>query len=101
MLILDSENPEDFKVVLNGDPNCDLNNPCQKTLDLIVDGINVFLGRKTNTSFVVKVEGTPVDLPHTTSAPYMKKVSVMSYVKHDRPSLTTSANTVRRVENTS
>lgn len=101
MLVLDSENPEDFKVVLNGDPNCDLNNPCQKTLDLIVDGINVFLGRKTNTSFVVKVEGTPVDLPHTTSAPYMKKVSVMSYVKHDRPSLTTSANTVRRVENTS
>ena len=74
MLVLDSENPEDFKVVLNGDPNCDINNPCQKSLDLIVDGINVYLGGKTNTSFVVKVEGTPVDLPHTTSAPYMKKV---------------------------
>jgi len=43
---------------------------------LIVDGINVHLGRKTNTSFVVKVEGVPVDLPHTTAAPYMKSVSV-------------------------
>ena len=93
MLVLDSENPEDFKVVLNGDANCDLNNPCQKSLDLIVDGIKVYLGRKTNTSFVVKVEGTSTDLPHTTSAPYMKKVSLMQYIKHDRPSLTTSANT--------
>lgn len=77
MLVLDSENPEDFKVVLNGDPSCDINNPCQKSLDLIVDGVNVHLGRKTNTSFVVKVEGTPVDLPHTTAAPYMKKVSAV------------------------
>ena len=74
MLVLDSENPEEFKVVLNGDPNCDIKNPCQKSLDLIVDGINVHLGKKTNTSFVVKVEGKAIDLPHTTAAPYMKTV---------------------------
>lgn len=104
MLVLDSENPEEFKVVLNGDPNCDINNPCQKSLDLIVDGINVHLGRKTNTSFVVRVEGKAVDLPHTTAAPYMKKVtecccyftvalgatSQMFFVFHDRPSLNPS-----------
>lgn len=74
MLVLDSENPEEFKVVLNGDAKCDMNNPCRKSLDLIVDGVNVHLGAKTNTSFIVKVDGKSVDLPHTTMVPYMKKV---------------------------
>lgn len=46
-------------------------------LDLIVDGINVFLGRKINIFFVVKVEGILVDLFYIMLVFYMKKVSVL------------------------
>ena len=76
MLVIDNENPDKFKVVLNGDPNCqDVNAPCQKSLDLIVDGVSVHLGARTNTTFIVKVGGKLINLPHTSSDPIIKEVS--------------------------
>ena len=75
MLVIDNENPNQFKVVLNGDPNCNVSVPCQKSLDMIVDGVSVHLGATTNTSFVVKVDGNPISLPYTTSSPLIKRVS--------------------------
>ena len=74
MLVLDKENPEEFKVVLNGNSGCEMIYPCQKSLDLILDGAKVYLGAKTNTTFIVKVNDKPVDLPYTDSWPYVKKV---------------------------
>lgn len=74
-LVLDIGISKDFSVVLNGDPNChDINVKCQKTLDVFVDGVRVHLGAKTNTSFVVKVEGNLINLPHTSSDPIIKQV---------------------------
>ena len=75
MLVIDNENPNQFKVVLNGDPNCNVSVPCQKSLDMIVDGVSVHLGATTNTSFVVKVDGNPISLPYTASSPLIKQVS--------------------------
>lgn len=75
MLVIDNENPNQFKVVLNGDPNCNVSVPCQKSLDMIVDGVSVHLGAATNTSFVVKVDGNPISLPYTASSPLIKQVS--------------------------
>ena len=75
MLVIDNENPNQFKVVLNGDPNCNVSVPCQKSLDMIVDGVSVHLGATTNTSFVVKVDGNPISLPYTASSPLIKRVS--------------------------
>ena len=75
MLVIDNENPNQFKVVLNGDPNCNVSVPCQKSLDMIVDGVSVHLGAATNTSFVVKVDGNPISLPYTASSPLIKRVS--------------------------
>ena len=75
MLVIDNENPNQFKVVLNGDPNCNVSVPCQKSLDMIVDGVSVHLGATTNTSFVVKVGGNPISLPYTASSPLIKRVS--------------------------
>lgn len=75
MLVIDNENPNQFKVVLNGDPNCNVSVPCQKSLDMIVDGVSVHLGATTNTSFVVKVGGNPISLPYTASSPLIKQVS--------------------------
>ena len=75
MLVIDNENPNQFKVVLNGNPNCNVSVPCQKSLDMIVDGVSVHLGAATNTSFVVKVDGNPISLPYTASSPLIKQVS--------------------------
>lgn len=75
MLVIDNENPNQFKVVLNGDPNCNVSVPCQKSLDMIVDGVSVHLGAMTNASFVVKVDGNPISLPYTASSPLIKRVS--------------------------
>lgn len=77
MLVLDKENPEEFKVVLNGNSGCEMIYPCQKSLDLILDGAKVYLGAKTNTTFIVKVNDKSVDLPYTDSWPYVKKVGAV------------------------
>ena len=75
MLVIDSENPKQFKVVLNGNPDCqNVSLPCKKTLDLIVDGVSVHLGAKTNTSFIVKVDGELKKLP-VNKYPVIKEVS--------------------------
>ena len=75
MLVIDNENPNQFKVVLNGDPNCNVSVPCRKTLDMIIDGVRVHLGAKTNTSFIVKVNDKLINLPYTASSPLIKQVS--------------------------
>ena len=77
-LVMDRENTDSLMVVLNGDPDCNLNVKCQKSLNLTIDNVKVFLGRKTNTSFVVKVNGRPVSLPYTGS-PIMRVVSCVSH----------------------
>ena len=93
MLVIDNENPNQFKVVLNGDPNCNVSVPCQKSLDMIVDGVSVHLGATTNTSFVVKVDGNPISLPYTASSPLIKQVSdsYISFVE-TRISISQSVN---------
>ena len=74
-LVYDQVDVPSFRVVLNGDPNCDVNTPCKKSVNLIVQGKEILLGEKINGQFYVEVENKPVSLPHIKQAPKIQVVS--------------------------
>lgn len=77
MFVLDKENLEEFKVVLNGNLGCEMIYFCQKFLDLILDGVKVYFGVKINIMFIVKVNDKLVDFLYMDLWFYVKKVGVV------------------------
>lgn len=69
--------PEKLKVIVNNDANCDPSLPCQKSLTIVVYGVQVDLGKKeSNGHFMVKVDGEEID-----KFPYLHQPDRAVYIR--------------------
>ena len=70
--VIYDKNPEsDFSVVLEQDPDCNINAPCKRSLIIQVDHQTVYLRPKVSNEFYVAIKKNGVEkrinLPHTSS----------------------------------
>lgn len=68
-----------FSVTLINDPNCDINGPCNKEVEVTMEGANVFLGgNNENGKPYVTINGEEVTIPYKKKTPSIRMVNMSS-----------------------
>ena len=68
-----------FSVILINDPNCDINAPCKKGVEVVIEDAKVFLGTITEYGMpYVTINGKEETIPYKKRTPSIRMVSAIS-----------------------
>ena len=67
-----------FNVILINDPNCDINAPCKKKVEVVMEDAKVFLGPFQDGKPYVTINGKEVNIPYKKSTPSIRMVSMIT-----------------------